>query len=188
MTDAPDADPRVPPERVIDFHFETLGSTNDEAQRLYKSHPQQIVRVSATEQTAARGSRRRTWVSPRGGAWFSLAVPIKLPQQAAPLVIGQALLKTLATYADDLTLKAPNDILHNRKKLAGILCEQTLMPGEPQTTVIIGVGINANFDTAELGPDLRTPPTSLREILGRDVDLETLIESATQAILSHLQS
>lgn len=167
-------------------HFDAVGSTNDEARVLSRSHPGQIVRVSAATQTSARGSRKRKWVSPRGGAWFSLAVPVDSPQRVTPIVVGQALLNVLNTYAGDLTLKAPNDILHHDKKLAGILCEQTLMPGQSKTTVVIGVGINANFNASQLGPDLRTPPTTLRDIRRSDVDLDALIARSTHAILNRL--
>ncbi len=170
----------------VAFHFNAVGSTNDEALELSHSHPGKIVRVSAATQTAARGSRRRTWISPRGGAWFSLAVPVDSPQRVTPVVVGQALLEVLSNYANGLTLKAPNDILHDGKKLAGVLCEQTLMPGQTRTTVVIGVGINANFPAAQLGPDLRTPPTTLRDLRGADVDLNALIEQSTLAIVNRL--
>lgn len=177
---------------TIIFHFDEVGSTSDEAKRLATEHPGQVVLVSATTQTDSRGSHGRSWRSPVGGAWFSLAVPLPRPEAATPVGVGEALLEVLSHHTDGLMLKHPNDILHHGKKLVGILCEQTLSAGrtpdeQPPTTVIVGVGINANFAASELGSDLRTPPTSLRDILGRDVDLRELIELSTQAILSRLR-
>lgn len=144
--------------------------------------------VSAITQTKSRGSHGRSWQSPPGGAWFSLAVPMVKPQAATPIVVGEALLVALGRYTPGLTLKHPNDILHRGRKLAGILCEQTLAAGrspenQPPTTVVVGVGINANFPAARLGDNLRTPPTSLQDILGHDVDLRKLIDNAAGAIL-----
>ncbi|MEM9914532.1 MAG: biotin--[acetyl-CoA-carboxylase] ligase [Planctomycetota bacterium] len=173
-------------------HFDQVGSTSDEAKRLARESPGHVILVSATTQTNSRGSHGRSWTSPVGGAWFSLAVPMPRPESATPVAVGEALLGVLATYTDGLTLKHPNDILHHGKKLVGILCEQTLSAGltmdqQPATTVIVGVGINANFSADQLGDGLRTPPTSLRDILGRDVDLEQLILSSAQTILDRLQ-
>jgi len=188
-----------------------------------------MVLVTAQTQTLARGGKGRSWVSPLGGAWFSLAVPMSQPQAATPMLVGEALLEVLKTYAPGLTLKHPNDILHHGKKLAGILCEQSLTAAEnvpkgvpastrktghatsrpatpktaatkasdkmtpsvpqsetPSVTVIIGVGINANFPAAQLGSNLRTPPTSLRDILGHDIDLQQLIKASAEAILHRL--
>lgn len=178
---------------VIQFHVDQVGSTSDEAKRLAAEHPGQAVLISARTQTQSRGSHGRSWQSPPGGAWFSLAVPMKKPEAATPLVVGEALLEVLGRYAAGLTLKHPNDILHDGKKLAGILCEQTLSAGrapaeQPPTTVIVGVGINANFPASELGNNLRTPPTSLQDILGREVDLPQLIDSAAERIVQRLDA
>lgn len=172
---------------VVCLGFDQVASTSDEAKRLAAEHPGQTVLVHATTQTHARGSHGRSWVSPPGGAWLSLAVPLQQPEAATPLVVGQALLEALSQLTDGLTLKHPNDLLHRGRKLAGILCEQTLVPGQSHTNAIIGVGINANFPAAQLGDGLRTPPTSLRDILGRDIDLAELISSSAGAILRRLK-
>ncbi|WP_221435426.1 biotin--[acetyl-CoA-carboxylase] ligase [Algisphaera agarilytica] len=181
-----------PATSMLTFHFEEIGSTSDEAKRLIVEHADQIVLVWADTQTQSRGSHGRSWKSPQGGAWFSLAVPMPRPEAATPVVVGEALIETLSSYCDGLTLKHPNDILRHGKKLVGILCEQTLSAGrspeeQPPTTVIVGVGINANFAASELGDDLRTPPTSLRDILGHDVDLNELIQASAKTILARLR-
>lgn len=178
---------------VIQFHFDQTDSTSDQAKRLAAEHPGQVVLVTATTQTAGRGSHGRAWSSPPGGVWLSLAIPMPKPDAATPLIVGQALLEVLSTYTADLTLKHPNDILHRGRKLAGILCEQTLSAGrapkdQPPTVAIVGVGINANFPAAHLGEHLRTPPTSLRDILGRDVDLQPLIDATAAGIINRLTS
>ncbi|MEM1108702.1 MAG: biotin--[acetyl-CoA-carboxylase] ligase [Planctomycetota bacterium] len=174
------------------YRFDNVGSTSDEAKRLAGEHPGRVVLVSADTQTASRGSHGRSWSSPIGGAWFSLAVPMPRPEAATPVAVGEALLDVLGSYTEGLTIKHPNDILHRGKKLVGILCEQTLSAGrspdeQPPTTVIVGVGINANFAASELGEGLRTPPTSLRDILGHDIDLKALVEDSANAILNRLR-
>lgn len=170
----------------IRYDYGQVGSTNDEAKKRIADHPGRPVLVTAIEQTGGRGSHGRPWRSPVGGAWFSLALTLPKHDPAISLIVGQVVLDVLQNYTDGLTLKEPNDILRDSKKLVGILCEQTVTPGQPQTTSIIGVGINANFPATQLGTDLRTPPISLLDILGREIDLEKLIDSCAAAILRRL--
>ena len=137
-------------------------------------------------QSAGRGSHGRDWSSPEGGAWFTLAVPMTEPQAATPLVVGDAIQQVLLTEAPGVTIKPPNDLLLNGKKIVGILCEQTLTAGGAnQPTVFIGVGINVNLDPAALPADLRMPATSLRETLGRELDIPHLTRRcAARALFS----
>ena len=172
---------------MLVFHHDALDSTSSEAQRLAASHPGQTLLVSATRQSAGRGSHGRDWSSPEGGAWFTLAVPMTEPQAATPLVVGDAIQQVLLTEAPGVTIKPPNDLLLNGKKIVGILCEQTLTAGRAnQPTVFIGVGINVNLDPAALPADLRMPATSLRETLGRELDIPHLTRRCAAAILARL--
>ena len=176
------------PTPFIRYDFDCVGSTNDEAKRLATDHPGRVVLVTAKRQSGGRGRHGRSWVSPEGGAWFSLAVPMSAHDPAVSLAVGRAVIESLSVYTDGLTLKHPNDILHRGKKLAGILCEQAVTTRDPQTVAILGVGINVNLDTADLGEGLRTPPVSLRDILGQEVALPRLIDVCAEAVVNHLQA
>lgn len=178
----------MPPPTPHVYHFDCVGSTNDEAKRLSAEHPEQAVLVIAQQQAHGRGSHGRAWRSPLGGAWFSLGVTLPKHEPAISLIVGEALREVLAAHVPTVTVKRPNDLLVDGKKLAGILCEQTVTPGKPEVAAVIGIGINANFPAAELGTELRTPPTSLLDVLGHEVDLESLISQSAEAVLRRLAS
>ena len=77
----------------------------------------------------------------------------------------------------DARLKWPNDIFIQGKKAAGILAE---MEGETACLrfVILGVGINVNWDPARMPADLRETATSLRAEAGKEFDRAALAREA----------
>lgn len=99
----------------------------------------------AEEQTAGRGRRSRTWVSPAGtGLYLSVLVrPATVPPQrlgTLSLVAGLALMHAARETAGiEAALKWPNDLLvgADRAKAAGILSE--VGPGQ---AIVVGVGVN----------------------------------------------
>ena len=120
-------------------------------------------------QRQGRGRQGRTWIAPPAQALLFSAVmrpPIDviplMPLLAALSVAGGIELSTGA--APDL--KWPNDVLLNRKKLAGILLERP-----PGSAVIVGIGINVNQQV----PDLPEAATSLAAELGSAVEREPLL-------------
>ena len=120
--------------------------------------------VLCDEQTAGRGRQGRTWTSPEGGAW--LAVVFRPPvAPAGPLAIRIGLV--LADVVDDLvgttdtTVKWPNDVYLDDRKLAGILCEGRWQ-GDMLQWLAVGVGINVQN---EIPPELAAAAIALRERL-----------------------
>ena len=101
--------------------------------------------VTAEVQTAGRGRRGRTWLSPFGR---NLAVSIGMAIDRSPaelgalsLVVGLAVRDALLEYGlQEIALKWPNDVLMQGRKLAGILIElaQPIRPAQ----VVIGIGVN----------------------------------------------
>ncbi|MFD0798140.1 biotin--[acetyl-CoA-carboxylase] ligase [Maribacter chungangensis] len=77
-----------------------------------------------------------------------------------------------------LRIKWPNDILSGTSKICGILIENSIA-GQEIKTSIIGIGLNVN---QELFPN-QVKASSLKLLLGREVDLEDLL----QRILLSLQ-
>ncbi len=109
----------------------------------------------AEKQVAGRGRRGRQWLSPYGhNIYLSLLWHFSLSLSrlgGLSLVVGIAVIKALQRYGlADLSLKWPNDILYQDKKLGGILVEISGDVAE-QCRVVIGVGINTNMpkNTAE---------------------------------------
>jgi len=168
-------------------HFETTDSTNVQARALAARYAGECVLVTAAEQTSGRGRQGRHWHSPRGGAWMSLAWPMRCePRQygAVSLVAAAAVLRAfdelVPRCAERLQVKWPNDVLLDDRKVAGILCEQTLNPTwQTPGTLIVGVGVNVDFDVALLPTDLRHPPTTLRQATDRSVAVDRVIEAVS---------
>ena len=107
------------------YRFDTLTSTNDEA-RAPKYRHGDI--VWAERQTAGRGQRGHTWISPEGeNLTFTLvAEPRFLAADRQFLLletIAAALCDTFADFGIDTRIKWTNDIYHGDRKLVGILIE-----------------------------------------------------------------
>jgi len=157
-------------------HLPSVDSTQAEALRRWKADPGKPLVVRADAQSSGLGRDGSHWQSPPGGLWFSMALPMErnpaLYPDLTPLVAELVTEDLRAQFGLQTALKWPNDVLINRRKVAGILASAELGAGPP--AVIIGVGINANFPASALGNNLRLPATTLQDELNRPVDLEPL--------------
>lgn len=131
-------------------------STND----LVKELPLNIEKghiVLAEAQSAGRGRRGRTWVSPFGSSlYMSMLWRFDHGYQAMSglsLMIGVVLNNTLQQMGlKGCQLKWPNDVYYDGKKLAGILIEVEGQAGA-STSAIIGVGLNVKLPNDVSGID-----------------------------------
>lgn len=125
------------------FHFREIDSTNNWLkQNLNRLADDEIIWVTADTQTAGRGRHGRSWVSnSEEGLWMTYGYWGNEDSET-PLSIGIAekIVAALAQLGLKCTVKPPNDILINGKKLCGILCE-TVWDGN-RVAHIIGIGIN----------------------------------------------
>jgi BirA family biotin operon repressor/biotin-[acetyl-CoA-carboxylase] ligase len=157
----------VPPE----VH-ETLGSTNDEAfRRAQEGAPEGLV-VLAGHQTSGRGRLGRTWFDqPDRSLMFSILLRPPLPLQGYPL-LSLALASSAAWIAservDGVTVKWPNDVLCQGRKLCGVLAEsRALRPGEAPV-LVLGLGMNVNYDRRDFPGEIGTSATSLSIASGEE--------------------
>jgi len=138
--------------------------------------------IVADHQTEGRGRRGHAWASPPdAGLYLSLVLRPPADAFRGPLLS----LLTLAVgvgvregieMATGLapSLKWPNDLLVDGRKLAGILAEGSAL-GAVDQAVIVGVGINVM--PAAYGGGVDALATSLEGELGRAVDRERVLES-----------
>lgn len=125
--------------------YDTLSSTMTQAQELLYEKPLPFC-VRAHVQTAGYGRQQRKWESPRGNLFFTLALP-SIQGHAhshhlsfvASLSVFDALLMVYPQLKGRMTLKWPNDILVDEKKVSGVLIEAV---SDPLSAALIGVGIN----------------------------------------------
>jgi BirA family biotin operon repressor/biotin-[acetyl-CoA-carboxylase] ligase len=131
--------------------------------------------VVAEEQLAGRGSRGRSWYSPRGGLWVSVLLRPAAGTEVLSLRVGLAAEAAVECLSPGLPLgiKWPNDLMLGDRKLGGVLCEAR-WAGDAPAWVIAGIGIN-----------VRNPiPQSLA---GAAVALgEALPGSTAEHLLEHL--
>ena len=123
-------------------HYDSIGSTNDEAQRLAAEGAAHGTVVHADEQTAGRGRLSRRWLSPPGNLYLSIVLRPDVPIERT-VEIGFLAALAVADAVDALlprqvraTLKWPNDVLVNDGKIAGILVEGV---GD---ALVLGIGID----------------------------------------------
>jgi len=169
----------------VDF-FEEIGSTQERARELARGGAPHGTLVVSEVQRGGRGRLGRAWGSPPGGLWMSLVLRPELSVSLAPRVTQAAAVgvsKALWGIGVEARIKWPNDLLANGRKICGILAESSagIAPAGRPEFVILGVGLNANLDPADLGVASREVAT-VRSELGHDVDLVELL----RAILSNL--
>ena len=172
--------------------FESIDSTND---HLMAAQPTAVGCAAvclARAQSAGRGRRGRTWVSPSGAGiylsigWTFDGVPRELANLS--LAVGVMIKRGLQTLgADRIQLKWPNDVLLDHGKLGGVLIEMRTVPAGAY--VVIGVGINLQVpdETTQRVQSLGgLPPRDLRASGITTVDFMVVSATIIEAICDGL--
>jgi BirA family transcriptional regulator, biotin operon repressor / biotin---[acetyl-CoA-carboxylase] ligase len=126
------------------YVFDTLDSTNTHLWQLLEDGAQPGTAVLALQQQSGRGQWGRTWVSPPGGLYLSVAIAPHIPaDESAQLTLCTALgvAQALRSHNIPIDLKWPNDLLLQGKKFGGILTETSIRGGKIELAVI-GMGLN----------------------------------------------
>ncbi len=125
-------------------HFKTLDSTNDHLLKMAEGGAPEWTVVVTDRQISGRGRRRRDWWSPEGNLHMSILLrPDVDPRQLLrlPVIASLAFLSAMGESGSPLTVKWPNDILLDGRKLAGILVESR-SESEKVLWVVVGFGVN----------------------------------------------
>lgn len=135
------------------------------------------------DQTAGRGRLDRTWIAPAGTALAISVLLRSLPSDPAargwiPLAAGVAMAEAVAAQlpAHDVSVKWPNDVLVDGRKICGILAEATA------EAVVVGAGVN----TAMTAQQLPVPTATSFAALGVRVDEDRLVAAYLDALGTHL--
>jgi BirA family biotin operon repressor/biotin-[acetyl-CoA-carboxylase] ligase len=162
--------------------FPRLRSTNDHAALLRKRNNLFAPAIVLTpNQLAGRGRGRNTWWSKEGALTVTFVLPIdktKDPHQI-PLIAGLAVRNAAAELSGDhsIGLKWPNDVVHDNKKLAGLLCERI------DRVDLVGIGLNVNIDPTDAPKSIRNRLTSLLLIAGKPLDMNDVLIEISRQIL-----
>ena len=135
-------------------------------------------------QSAGRGRLDHRWLAPPGvNLMFSAVLDVagREPAEVAtlPLAVGLAVAQAIAALSawqasPHLSIKWPNDVLADGRKLSGILCERN---GD---AVIAGVGLNVN--QTEFAPELVARAVSLAQLAGRPLDRAAVLEAVLKSL------
>lgn len=158
------------------FWYDTIDSTNSEALRRLPELPSLCI-LAAHDQTAGRGQRGNSWFT-EAGKNLTFSIVLKFGQNGIPplavkeavglnYLISDVVAKFLRGFGVDCQIKWPNDIYVQRRKISGVLIENTLN-GEYLEASVIGAGININQREF---PQLANA-TSLYRCIGQEQDLE----------------
>ncbi|UQY32772.1 bifunctional biotin--[acetyl-CoA-carboxylase] ligase/biotin operon repressor BirA [Pseudomonas fulva] len=171
--------------------LQQVDSTNAQALRHLASGAVPPFLVIAEQQTAGRGRRGRSWASPFGeNLYYSLVLRVSggmRQLEGLSLVVGLALLQALREAGvENAGLKWPNDLLVDGRKVAGILLE---LSGDPADIchVVIGIGVNINMRVAPRDEAIDQPWTSLRQVVGGQVDRNGFVASLNRQLQHYLQ-
>jgi BirA family transcriptional regulator, biotin operon repressor / biotin---[acetyl-CoA-carboxylase] ligase len=172
---------------AVEFHAE-IPSTNDRARAALREPGGEGLAVVADLQTAGRGRRGRSWISPAGA---NLLVSVALQPAIAPRLAGVlgvatalAVRDACASFAPDagLAIRWPNDVVdRDGRKLAGLLVETALESGE-LAEAVLGIGINVNWHPADMPPEIGDGATSLLALVGAPVDRVDLLRRLLVAL------
>ncbi|MEO8589836.1 MAG: biotin--[acetyl-CoA-carboxylase] ligase [Flavobacteriales bacterium] len=158
------------------LEYDSLASTNKTAADLLStSGVGHGAIILAHEQTDGRGQRGRSWIS-RSGLDLTFSIVLRPQNLRADAQFALAKIAALAVHdvvqhhvKGDVRIKWPNDILVDRRKVAGILIKNEVV-GELVMSSIVGIGLNVN--STGLDPDIAG--TSLAVEVGRALDRITL--------------
>ena len=165
--------------------FDAIDSTNEEARRRALAGDPGHLWIVAGEQTAGRGRRGRTWVSPRGNLYASALLIDPCPQALAPqlgFVAGVALARAAEDAgAAQARLKWPNDLVCDGAKCAGLLVEGASLP-ERRFACVVGVGVNCMSAPEAVGYPTGVLMNGARSPIDSIALLERLIERFDEAL------
>lgn len=150
-------------------------STNDIAAAIAKTKGSWEGTVVVTDhQINGRGQRGNDWQSAKGeNLTFSVILNPSALRAADHFhlhyVTSLAVFNTLKSYAKDVKIKWPNDILVKGKKICGILIENSISKRHIENS-IVGIGLNVNQDIFHYDR-----ATSLKDLTGLDYRREEIL-------------
>jgi len=141
--------------------FDEISSTNTEMKKNIINIPNGGV-YTAEYQSLGRGRLGRKWEANRGSSlMFSIVLKPSCKCEKFPTItplVALCMVKVLEKMNFNASIKWPNDILINKKKCCGILCEAIF---DKSNAIIIGIGLNVNSKKDEFDDSFKNHVTSL---------------------------
>ena len=127
------------------YKFNSVTSTNDMAINLIREENKISGYVYANKQTKGRGTKGKKWISDEGNFFGSIFFPLENdypPFNEFSIINPVIISNVIKNFCEkkNISVKWPNDIFVNNKKICGILQELIILNG--RKFLIIGIGIN----------------------------------------------
>jgi BirA family transcriptional regulator, biotin operon repressor / biotin---[acetyl-CoA-carboxylase] ligase len=147
------------------FYFDTVSSTNILAMDMAEQGCHEGTVVIADTQTSGKGRLGRSWLSPAArNLYMSLVVRPAIPPgdaTALTLLSAGACSMAIANHCGlPVSIKWPNDLIANGRKIGGILAE-IRADIDRIYHAVVGIGINVNLSSAEIPDEINKTATSV---------------------------
>jgi BirA family biotin operon repressor/biotin-[acetyl-CoA-carboxylase] ligase len=154
--------------------LEQTSSTSDAILQISNADSKEGVVVFAEHQTAGRGQRGNRWESAAGkGLWFSVLLRPRIDLPSSPQLTAWAAEAISSAIQNEFsltpTIKLPNDVQIDGRKVAGVLVEMRAQKNAPHLA-IAGIGVNVNQSREDFPTELQSRAISLAMALGEQVD------------------
>lgn len=155
--------------------FKRVKSTNDVALRLIKKSSLRPTIIVSKIQTNGRGTMGKKWISQKGNLFISIF--FEMNQENINFkhfaILNAFLLKNALSkqFPKKIKIKWPNDLMHDNKKICGIL--QELVNFRDKRFLIVGIGINTNLDPKNKG----FLSTSLKKLMNKNIDNNKVLKN-----------
>ena len=164
--------------------YQSTGSTMDDVAEWARDGAEEGAVVVAETQSASRGRMGRRWISDEGNLYFSVlfrpepdALPLLSP--LAGVAVARSIRQVAGLYP---SIKWPNDVMIEGRKVAGILAESALS-GSQVRHAVVGIGVNVALDVSA-DPEIAATATSLNHASGAENDRAELL----RRILQHMDA
>lgn len=173
----------------IERKAELTSTNNYLAELCRQGKTEEFYTVIAENQSAGKGQRGNCWESEPGkNLTFSMVLyPTVLEankQFYLSMLAAISVVDALTNYTEGFSIKWPNDIYWNDRKICGILIENEL-EGRFLNQSIIGIGLNIN---QTVYPESIPNPVSLHQIIGKEIGCEEVLQKILHAIVGGYRS
>ena len=160
--------------------YDTVESTNNITKELDTNSAPNGTTTVANHQTAGRGRRGRTFVSPEGsGLYMSTIVRPKFSIEYAPMITAAAACAVAEAIENfcgsQIMIKWVNDLYLNNKKICGILTEASFgLEMRTLDCAVIGIGINVRSVNDSFDAELLKIASSIEDETGKVINRNKL--------------
>ncbi len=156
------------------LRFKRVKSTNNIALKLTKKKNSNPTMIVSETQTHGRGTMGKKWISQKGNLFISIFFEMKYKNINFEhfAILNAHLIKNAISkqFPKKIKIKWPNDLLHNNKKICGIL--QEVVNYKDKRFLVVGIGVNTNLEPRNKA----FLSTSLKKIMSKNIDNNTVLK------------